>query len=63
MIEDYIKDKDKHPHLQFINVFPRMLGSDGQPLDIFVADRLHMNPEGYKIWTEVITPYLPAADR
>jgi len=61
LIEGYIKD---HAGLKFINVFPHMLGSDGLPLpNIFVQDRLHMNPEGYKIWTEVITPYLPAPDR
>jgi lysophospholipase L1-like esterase len=61
MIEGYIKDK---PGLKFINVFPRMLGSDGQPRpEIFVEDRLHMNAEGYKLWTEIVGPYLPAPDR
>jgi len=59
-IAAYIEGK---PHLKFIDVFPKMLGEDGQPKpDIFVADRLHMNPEGYKIWTSIITPLLPAAD-
>jgi lysophospholipase L1-like esterase len=43
----------------FINVFPLMLGPDGLPKpDIFVADRLHMNPKGYAIWREAIAPYL-----
>jgi lysophospholipase L1-like esterase len=52
------------PHLQFIDVFTAMLGPDGLPKpDIFVADRLHMNPEGYKIWTGIIGPLLPAPDR
>ncbi|MDR3404057.1 MAG: SGNH/GDSL hydrolase family protein [Chthoniobacter sp.] len=61
LIEGYIKD---HPGLKFINVFPRMLGSDGLPRpEIFVADRLHMNAAGYKIWTEIVGPYLPAPDR
>jgi lysophospholipase L1-like esterase len=61
MIEGYIKDK---PGLKFINVFPRMLGSDGQPRpEIFVEDRLHMNAEGYKLWTEIVGQYLPAPDR
>ena len=45
--------------LIFINVFPLMLGPDGQPKpDIFVADRLHMNPKGYAIWKQAIRPYL-----
>jgi hypothetical protein len=61
LIEDYIKDK---AGLKFINVFPRMLGSDGQPQpDIFVEDRLHMNAAGYKLWTEIIGPFLPAPDK
>ncbi|MEI9892864.1 MAG: SGNH/GDSL hydrolase family protein [Chthoniobacter sp.] len=61
LIESYIKDK---PDMKFINVFPRMLGSDGQPRpEIFVADRLHMNAEGYKLWTEIVGQFLPAPDR
>ena len=46
-------------HLDFINVFPLMLGPDGNPKpDIYVADRLHMNPKGYAIWREAVAPYL-----
>jgi len=48
----------KH-HLDFINVFPLMLGPDGLPKpDIYVADRLHMNAKGYAIWREAVRPYL-----
>lgn len=61
MVENYIKGKDG---MKFINVFPRMLGTDGLPRpEIFVADRLHMNAEGYKLWTEIVGQYLPAPDR
>ena len=61
LIEGYIRQQT---NMKFINVFPRMLGDDGLPKpDIFVADKLHMNPEGYKIWTEVIRPLLPAPDK
>jgi len=45
--------------LTFIDVFPLMLGPDGQPKpNIFVADRLHMNAQGYAIWREAVAPYL-----
>lgn len=45
--------------LTFVDVFPLMLGPDGQPKpDIFVADRLHMNPNGYAIWREALSPHL-----
>ena len=41
--------------LQFIDVFPHMLGQDGMPLpDIFLEDRLHMNERGYAIWKKVV---------
>jgi len=47
------------PQLTFINVFPKMLGEDGQPKpDIYVADRLHMNEKGYALWKEIVAPYL-----
>jgi lysophospholipase L1-like esterase len=55
-VEEYSKSD---PRLAFINVFPHMLGTDGLPKpDIFVADRLHMNPQGYEIWKEQIRPFL-----
>jgi len=45
--------------LAFINVFPKMLGEDGQPLpEIYVADRLHMNPKGYELWRGIVGPVL-----
>ena len=43
----------------FINVFTAMLGDDEKPMeDIFIADRLHMNAKGYRIWEKLIAPYL-----
>jgi lysophospholipase L1-like esterase len=43
------------PRLQFINVYPHMLGPDGRPKpDIFLKDELHMNEKGYAIWKEVV---------
>ena len=49
--------KDKR--LNFIDVSEVMLGKDGRPLpDIWVADKLHMNEKGYKLWTQLIRPIL-----
>jgi len=43
----------------FIDVFPLMLGADGLPKpDIYVADRLHMNTNGYAIWRQAVGPHL-----
>jgi len=56
LVEEYTKT-DKR--LQFINVYPHMLGGDGKPKpDIFVSDQLHMNAKGYVIWKAVVGPYL-----
>jgi lysophospholipase L1-like esterase len=45
--------------MDFINVFPLMLGPDGLPKpDIFVEDKLHMNPKGYAIWKDAVAPFL-----
>lgn len=56
IVEEFTKS-DKR--LQFINVYPHMLGSDGKPLpDIFVEDQLHMNEKGYAIWKEIVGPCL-----
>ena len=44
---------------RFLDVEKPMLGEDGQPKpDIYRADKLHLNEEGYKIWNELIRPLL-----
>ncbi|MDH3583074.1 MAG: SGNH/GDSL hydrolase family protein [Phycisphaerae bacterium] len=41
--------------LHYIDVSAAMLGADGQPLpNIWQKDRLHMNAEGYKLWTRLV---------
>ncbi len=45
--------------LTFINVIDAMIGADGKPNpDIYAPDKLHMNPKGYAIWTEIVKPFL-----
>ena len=61
LIEAYTK---ANPGLIFIDVFHQMLGQDGMPkAGIFSSDNLHMNEEGYKLWTEIVGSYLPSPDR
>ena len=46
-------------NVEFIDVFPHMLGRDGQPRpEIFSADRLHMNEQGYALWTRIVKRHL-----
>ncbi|URI05983.1 SGNH/GDSL hydrolase family protein [Aquincola tertiaricarbonis] len=50
------------PNLDYIDVFSRMLTDDGQPRsDLYSADSLHMNAEGYALWRSVISPHLQPA--
>ncbi|MBF9253701.1 G-D-S-L family lipolytic protein [Pontibacter sp. 172403-2] len=56
LIRAYIRQQ---PNIKFADVYPRMLGSNNKPKpEIFLQDSLHMNNNGYRIWTKVITPYL-----
>ena len=43
----------------FIDVFSPMLGENGRPRpSLYVADSLHMTPDGYAIWRARVAPYL-----
>jgi lysophospholipase L1-like esterase len=52
LIKDFLKKQSK---AVFINVHDAMLNADGSVMtDIFIADNLHMNAKGYKIWQPII---------
>lgn len=58
-VNQLVAEHSRRHGLTFVDVFPRMLGPDGLPKpDIFVTDRLHMNPKGYAIWREAVAPHL-----
>ena len=43
----------------FIDVYPAMLGADGQPRrELFAADMLHLNADGYAVWRPLVAPFL-----
>lgn len=49
----------KEPYLEFVNIYPTMLGPDGKPQkDLLLKDGLHPSRKAYKIWAKVIRPYL-----
>ena len=56
MIEDYSRTQDR---VQFIDVSAAMLNAQGKPRgELFRLDRLHMNAQGYALWTSIIKPVL-----
>ncbi len=49
----------KQRNAGYIDVFSPMLDAAGNPKEyLFLEDSLHMKPEGYAIWKEIILPYL-----
>jgi lysophospholipase L1-like esterase len=57
MVEEFVK---RTSHLKYIETYPMVLGADGQPRpELFVADKLHFNEDGYKLLIERVRPYLP----
>jgi lysophospholipase L1-like esterase len=56
LISNFLKTQKK---AAYINVFDKMLDENGQPrAGLFLLDRLHMNEEGYAIWTKEVKPFL-----
>lgn len=44
---------------EYIDIFTPMLGTDGRPRqELFLADRLHMNETGYRLWQTVISSHV-----
>jgi lysophospholipase L1-like esterase len=55
-IKDFLSKKK---NAVFIDVYHKMLGTDGSPLkEIYLEDNLHMNAKGYAIWQKAIKPHL-----
>jgi lysophospholipase L1-like esterase len=45
--------------LFYIDVFSAMLNDQGAPRpELFIEDDLHLNRQGYDLWTEIIKPRL-----
>jgi lysophospholipase L1-like esterase len=57
LVKDYVA---KGENLDYIELFDAFLGPDGKPREeLYVADRLHQNAEGYKVRTSIVRPHLP----
>jgi lysophospholipase L1-like esterase len=45
--------------LEYVDVDGPMIGADGKPrAELFQADGLHLNPEGYKLWADLVRSHL-----
>jgi len=56
MIRKYLS---RQKNAQYIDITAIMQGTDGKVRsDLFLEDRLHMKPEGYKLWTKAMLPFM-----
>jgi lysophospholipase L1-like esterase len=56
LVADFARRQSR---VEYIDVFSHMLGPDGSPRpEIFSADRLHMNEQGYVLWTRIVKRHL-----
>ncbi|MCX7008581.1 MAG: GDSL-type esterase/lipase family protein [Kiritimatiellaeota bacterium] len=56
LIRDYI---GRQPHLKYVDTWDKVLGPDGLPRpELFVTDKLHFTPAGYKILIDLLKPLL-----
>lgn len=45
--------------MAFLDIQPIMLGADGRPREeLLREDGLHLSPQGYRLWSEALRPYL-----
>ncbi len=52
------QELSQRPFSYYIDVFEPMLDRDGRPRpELFAEDRLHLNPTGYQLWTEVVAAH------
>ena len=48
---------------QYINVFAQMITTDNRPIpELYLSDGLHLNKQGYELWSTAIKKALQAAD-
>lgn len=56
LVEKFARENDL---VEYIDIATPGIGQDGKPRpEIFVKDGLHLNADGYKLWTAVVKPYL-----
>jgi lysophospholipase L1-like esterase len=61
LVKEYIAGK---PKLKYLETGDMAVGKDGKPRpELFVADMLHFNAEGYKILAELVRPLLGERDK
>jgi len=57
------EDVEELGNIEYLDVWPAMLNEQGEPReDLFGEDGLHLNQDGYKLWTELVMPLVVRND-
>lgn len=61
LIKDYAKNNEK---VFYIDTATPMIGKNGKPKsDLFVKDSLHLNSNGYDLWSSEVNSFLDSLRR
>jgi lysophospholipase L1-like esterase len=56
-------EAERDERQEYVDIFAPMLGEDGKPRpELFVEDGLHLSPQGYQLWVQVLRPRLGLAE-
>ena len=55
LVRDYVAG---HRNMAYVDLATPLLDENGNPRDVFVADGLHLNEYGYRLWQQALAPYL-----
>ena len=56
LVEDFAAS---NPRVDYLDIANPMLAADGTPRrDLFVKDGLHLNAKGYRLWADIVRPWL-----
>ncbi|MDO5105889.1 GDSL-type esterase/lipase family protein [Capnocytophaga sp.] len=59
LVNSWLQANAADQNYTYIDITKTMYDAEGNlRKDIFVEDNLHLNAEGYRLWTEIIKPYL-----
>lgn len=57
LIAGYIRDQAKGAKLSYLDSHSKLLSAEGMPRpEILRADGLHLNAQGYALWTQILKP-------
>ena len=61
LVNEFVKSElSTWPEASYIDIFQEMLGADGRPVrEYFAEDGLHLSPQGYCLWTQLINRWEP----